>query len=454
MLSTEYRGKFIWIVNGLTSPHLGAVADWEADYSEIDLVDILFSLWKRKILIALVTSVCVACAAIYLLFFPHPYESRTTLLFFPPVPSEIESDAGVRNVVLTPDTYVMLATADDLLSDVIAAAYAELPEVERPSLNSMRNMLKVKLAESSERAQGVPAQMAMSVSFRDKDPERAMKVLNFWTTLFIERNAQLFTDRTGATSEFLGKSVESVKNELQEAEKNLLAYQKENNISLMKIRLDSIQQTYSTLLIQYEEKLRALPPLEATKSAAAQLLEKEPETKTLSRGMSREAMWNLASHNQAEAGKWPDDFNVSDEIKNELHDQLKARYANAEIEIASLCASIKDLCSRIEKAQTDYAKLYARILSAETELGRLTQEKATLQESYSALSKQYQRSRVATGEATAPIKIVEKPIVPSAPVSRGGVKILCLVVSLGLFMETTAALVVEMFAKRASELNA
>lgn len=105
--------------------------------------------------------------------------------------------------------------------------------------------------------------------------------------------------------------------------------------------------------------------------------------------------------------------------------------------------------ARIDKTQKEYAALNARILAAETEVARLQRERATLQESYAALSKQYQRSRVATVEATDPIKIVEKPIVPREPVSRGGLKILCLAGLLGLFMGTTAALVAEMFAKRA-----
>ena len=297
---------------------------------------------------------------------------------------------------------------------------------------------------------GVPDQMAMSVSFRAREPEEAMKVLTLWTELFIKRNAQLFVDRTGSSFEFLGKSVETVQKDLEATENSLLAYQKENTIPLMKVRLAALEQTYSGLLAQYNEKSAALPPLEAEEKAAAKLLAKEPETKALSRGMSREALWNFVSSSEAGAAKQnPAALNVSDEIQNSLYQQLKERRSGAEIRIASLRASIKDLRARIDKTQKEYAALNARILAAETEVARLQRERATLQESYAALSKQYQRSRVATVEATDPIKIVEKPIVPREPVSRGGLKILCLAGLLGLFIGTTAALVAEMFAKRA-----
>ena len=432
-------------------PQRGEMYEWNDDYSEIDLVDILSSLWKRKFMIAAVTCVCLAAALGYLMMTPRAYESRTTLLFLPPVPSEIEGEES-RNVSLTPDTYLMLATADDLLNDVIEATYQNAASEDVPSLDSMRRKLTVKLAESSEKAQGLPGQMAMSVAFRDQDPQKAMQALSHWSSLFIGRNAQLFTDRTGATTDFLGRSVETVKKDLETAENRLLDYQKTNSIPLMKVRLASIESTYSALLAQYNENLRTLPPLEAEAKTTAQLLAKEPETEVLTRGMNREALWNLASqHPTGAAAKNPNELSIRDEIPNPLHKNLKERSANAGIKIASLRASIKDLRARIDKTQKEYAALNARILAAETEVARLQRERATLQESYAALSKQYQRSRVATVEATDPIKIVEKPIVPREPVSRGGIKILCLAALLGAFLGTTAALVAEMFAKRAGE---
>ncbi|MCD8162879.1 MAG: hypothetical protein LUE09_05425 [Synergistaceae bacterium] len=51
-------------------------------------------------------------------------------------------------------------------------------------------------------------------------------------------------------------------------------------------------------------------------------------------------------------------------------------------------------------------------------------------------------------EATDPIKIVEKPIQSRKPVSRGGLKILCLAGLLGLFMGITASLLMEMISRK------
>ena len=225
-------------------PQHGDAYEWDNGYEEIDLVDILSSLWKRKLMIAAATFICVACALGWLLLTPRAYESRTTLLFLPPLPAEIDSEES-RSVVLTPRHVFTLATADDLLHDVVSAAYAGAASEDVPPVEAMRRNLNVKLAESTEKAQGVPNQMAMSVSFRAQKPEEAMKVLTLWTELFIQRNAQLFVDRTGSSFEFLGKSVETVKKDLEATENRLLAYQKENTIPLMKIRLSTLEQTYA-----------------------------------------------------------------------------------------------------------------------------------------------------------------------------------------------------------------
>ena len=92
--------------------------------------------------------------------------------------------------------------------------------------------------------------------------------------------------------------------------------------------------------------------------------------------------------------------------------------------------------------------MYAKLLGMETEVARLQREKTTLQESYVDLSKKYQLSRITTVEATDPIKIVEKPIQSRKPVSRGGLKILCLAGLLGLFMGITASLLMEMISRK------
>ncbi|MCD8162877.1 MAG: hypothetical protein LUE09_05415 [Synergistaceae bacterium] len=90
--------------------------------------------------------------------------------------------------MLTPDTYITLATAEDLLNDVINRAYADEKTEDRPTTDDMRRKMKAQLAKSAESAKEIPNQMTMTVSFKDKDPKRAMDALNIWSSpLFIKQ---------------------------------------------------------------------------------------------------------------------------------------------------------------------------------------------------------------------------------------------------------------------------
>lgn len=420
---------------------------WRDD-SEIDLVDIIDSLWKHKKLIVAFIAVCLVCASAYLTVTPRSYESRATLLFLPPIPSEIDTE-GRGGVMLTPDTYITLATAEDLLNDVINRAYADEKTEDRPTMDDMRRKMKVQLAKSAESAKEIPNQMTMTVSFKDKDPKRAMDALNIWSSLFIKRNAQHFVDRAGSSFEFIGESVKTVKADLEKTEDKLLAAQRADSIPMLKAQLQTTETLYSEFLSEYNKDVVALPPLMAKAKAAEKLLSLERETKSLSKGMSKEALWNFLSKSLSDSElKSLRELNIEEELLNNQYSYLKKVLADTQLEISSLNASIKDLKAKTSSLKKEHAAMYAKLLGMETEVARLEREKTTLQESYVDLSKKYQLSRITTVEATDPIKIVEKPIQSRKPVSRGGLKILCLAGLLGLFMGITASLLMEMISRK------
>ena len=379
---------------------------------------------------------------------PRSYESRTTLLFLPPIPSEIDTE-GRGGVMLTPDTYITLATAEDLLDDVINLAYADEKTEYRPTTDDMRRKMKVQLAKSAESAKEIPNQMTMTVSLKDKDPKKAMNALNIWSSLFIKRNAQHFVDRAGSSFEFIGESVKTVKTDLEKTEDRLLAAQRADSIPMLKAQLQTTEKLYSEFLSQYNKDVVALPPLVAKAKAAEKLLSLESETKSLSKGMSKEALWNFLSKSLSDSElKSLRELNIEEELLNNQYSYLKTVLANTQLEISSLNASIKDLKAKTSSLKKEHAAMYAKLLGMETEVARLQREKTTLQESYVDLSKKYQLSRITTVEATDPIKIVEKPILSRKPVSRGGLKILCLAGLLGLFMGITASLLMEMISRK------
>ncbi len=416
----------------------------EDDVYEIDLVDLLLTLWKRKLIILATIVIFAVFAVAYILVKPRLYESRATVAFLP-----VDSKTAPQSVSLTADTYLVLATSDDLLNDVMKEMSSSEPDKNVPSVSTLSSGLHVKFVETSDKTRRNVEPKAMIATFRSRNPETAMKVLSAWSRLFVQKTGQFSADKSGASLESVGRAVENAKKDLETLETNLLAYEKENPISLMEIQLKAKGETYSKLLAQHAAKSAELAPLDAEAKAAANMLAKEPQTMTLSRGMSNEALWNVVAQSSGRAAKFdPKQFNVNTEIENPLYRKFKEQSANAEIKATSDRVAIRDLGSRIDKAQKEYAELNAQILTAKTEIERLSQEKTTLQKSYSSLLEQYQNLRVASENNVVPLKVIENPVIPHRPVSRGGRKILCLASLLGLFVGTTLALLTELIARR------
>ena len=127
----------------------------EYDATEIDIVDILMIFWSKKFLIAAFVIIFALCGFGYTTLMKSYYESRTTLLFMPPVPAEMsaemrkdkDSSQGNSSPLFPPDVYLSLATADDLLYDTIKAVYNPKNEenVSVPTPESLRLNMKVEL---------------------------------------------------------------------------------------------------------------------------------------------------------------------------------------------------------------------------------------------------------------------------------------------------------------------
>jgi len=88
------------------------------DY-EVELIDYLRVLWRRKwiILVTFVTAVLAAYFASAML--PSTYQVRTSLLLLPPLASEL--DAAAIGSTLAADVYQELAVSTTVLQSVLDA---------------------------------------------------------------------------------------------------------------------------------------------------------------------------------------------------------------------------------------------------------------------------------------------------------------------------------------------
>ena len=125
---------------------------------EIDIVDILMIFWTKKFLILAFVLLFSLAGFAYVKMMEPYYESRTTLLFMPPVPAEMsaemrkDSPQGNTSPLFPPDVYLSLATADDLLYDTIKSVFNPKNEenVSMPTPEKLREKMNAELNKSSE----------------------------------------------------------------------------------------------------------------------------------------------------------------------------------------------------------------------------------------------------------------------------------------------------------------
>lgn len=425
----------------------------EYDGTEIDIVDILMIFWSKKFLIAAFVIIFALCGFGYTTLMKPYYESRTTLLFMPPVPAEMsaemrkdkDSSQGNSSPLFPPDVYLSLATADDLLYDTIKAVYNPKNEenVSVPTPESLRLNMKVELNKSSENTGANSEKLTLTVKMKDVEPERSVELLNVWGKLFIDRNSALFMDRAGTSYAYIKESMSSVKSDLDKTESSLLAYQRKSPLKVLESKLNTMNIIYGKTLEQYNEEILKIAPLDARIKATRKLLAIEPEKLFLSKGMTTEAVWNfLAKELTPEELKQLKNMNIDDEILNVQNSTLKTKLYSDELELATLKVSTAELRKRIDSVRKDSEMTEARIAEITSQTEILKTERDTLKKSYLVLADEYQVSKVANVEANDTVRIIEKPVLAAEPAGQGKLKILLLASLLGLFMGVTVAFLV------------
>lgn len=431
--------------------------DYSEQYegNEIDIVDIIIILWSKKYLIFAFILIFTLAGFAYTKIMEPYYESRTTLLFMPPVPAEMSAemsanmkkDSPQRNSspLFPPEVYLSLATADDLLYDTINAVYnskdKKIDEMLTPQ--KLRSKMKVELNKSSEETGVASEKLTLTVTMKDSVPERSVNLLDVWGKLFIDKNSALFMDRAGTSYTYIKDSMSSVKKDLDKAEDSLIAYQKSNPQQVLSSKLKTLNILYGKVLEQYNNETLKIVPLEARIVTTKKLLSAEPEKLSLSKGMTNETVWNFLSKELTpEELKYLKNMNIDDEVLNEHNSHLKSKLYCDELELTTLKTSITDAKKRMDLLRKECEITESRLaeITSKTELLKI--ERDILKKSYFVLADEYQVSKIANVEANDTVKIIEKPVLPAEPASQDKLKILLLSCLLGLFMGVIAAFLV------------
>ena len=207
----------------------------------MDLGQLLLSLWRRRVFIALSTIgvFVVGVAIIFLL--PTVYRSSATILLEEPeVPQALiqttvttfaaEQIQYINQRVMTRTNLANIIEKFDLYKD--KRRYTPtLLLTDRARANMELDLINV---EMTAPGRGVPIlkAIAFTVGFRDGDPATAQKVANEVVSLYMEENVRSRTVQTVETREFLTEEVERLDVKVKELEERLARFKEDNKGSL------------------------------------------------------------------------------------------------------------------------------------------------------------------------------------------------------------------------------
>jgi uncharacterized protein involved in exopolysaccharide biosynthesis len=188
---------------------------------KLELKDYLEIILRRKWFFIIPFIVIIMVAAGYARWAPNIYKASTLILveqpqlstsYYQPTVAESSRPETMEDRLLTFEPQIMSRT----FLETIVKEFDFLAEPKKnPSpgsvIQSLRKRITIQVAGTE----------AFNISFEDRDPVMAMKIVNRLTTLFIERNLQQREELSLETISFFDRELERLKNLLKEQERKV-----------------------------------------------------------------------------------------------------------------------------------------------------------------------------------------------------------------------------------------
>lgn len=207
-------------------------------------------------------------------------------------------------------------------------------------IEAMRQRITVNLSRARSGAD------AFTISYKDKDPERVMRITNTLTSFFMDENLKLREAQAIGTSEFLDAELEKTRKKLIEREEQLSSYRAQNMGGLPD-ELDSNLRTLDRLQRQLTDKQSMLRD---AKNAINVLNAQFARTNEMA-GQGMEDLFNFSDFGD-DAGFGSGDEEKLAEAEKNLENVL-LRYTRQHPDVRRLEAIIEKLRTKIEVAKEE-----------------------------------------------------------------------------------------------------
>ena len=214
---------------------------------EINLMDYIQVIRKRKWLIISGTLICMIVAGVVSFLMPKVYEAKTYLMVTSPkYQVEFATKEGPR--ISTP---IFENISAETFSKMILNEYTARTVLAKLGLDNPANEYTIRKILNQVKVEYPRNTNLILLRVQDKSRDLAAQIANEWVSTFIERNEEVTSKETSNTYAFVVGQLEKAKVSLKIAEEELEIFQKANKVDLLKEQISGkIRQ-----IVQYESRL-------------------------------------------------------------------------------------------------------------------------------------------------------------------------------------------------------
>lgn len=460
----------------------GYYPDWEPE-GQVSLADYIMVLWRRRLLIIVVTVGLALAAFLVSLLLPKKYEASASLLIQPPVFA-----TELRAEPFSVETYQEIINSDYVKRAVEQRLEASGDLKPNESLGE----LSTQVFSSKLRAEQYTPVIRLVV--RAKSPEKAAAVANAWADASVEETSGLANEGKKGTLDFIQKEYPSSKRRLSGIEEGLKTTQDQYDGRIRDLQdrwdsrittfrtqwnLDMMSQQADALEKRLTENVVALNDLQLhikeTKDSLEQLktqIKVQPQFITLSKAISDDALWERIGRDPSGGiSKELEGLKLHSEELNPVYQRLLQRLVDTQVEYETLgpqeqhledqiAAQRKEIKAQNELLLTKQMELERLTRNRDTELALLKREQAfkvdqlqreveNSQTAFKTLAEKWEVAKLAQAEQDQDVKVGARAVAPRRAVSPRPLLNAAIGLVVGLMLSIVLAFVAE-FVQRGS----
>jgi len=393
---------------------------------EIDLrayVLVLLKYWKW----ILGTTLATAVAALVISFLLPPTYEATALVVIKQPQYVMQFDPRFETIAQQPayKAYHGLAEGDEVLEALFSRLNPRPAEVK--TLRDLRGMVKASAGTD-------PSVVRLTV--RSRDPQEAAHIANLWAEIFVAHANRVY----GASDEELRQlegQLAQAQAELEAAEQALIEFQARNQASILGARLDSLRSDQA----HYLADQRAITYILQDIQALQEQLARQPDERPASLADDLTTLFlQIKAFNAQASAPIQLQVNSAGSLSNKSIGETMALLDDIAQALRAKSAEIRQ---RLEELEPQILSLQKQLQEIYTESDRLTRQRDLAKETYIALARKVEETRIAVQGMQSTARLGSRAAVPEKPASPRKLLNTAIAGILGLMLSVFGAFSVE-----------